>query len=79
MAFISSKRQSGQPAIRQECRTLTQDQLNRFFQAIWTLKTSNIDGRSRYDLIVFDHLPQRAPEAHFGPSFLPYHRELLKQ
>lgn len=38
-----------------------------------------IDSSSKFDLIIQYHLPSSAPEAHFGPAFLPYHRELLKQ
>uniref|UniRef100_A0A915HG19 Uncharacterized protein n=1 Tax=Romanomermis culicivorax TaxID=13658 RepID=A0A915HG19_ROMCU len=72
------KRQSGHRVIRRECRTLSPDQFRAWHRAVRGLKETYIDSRSKYDLIVFYHLPQTAPAAHFGPSFLPYHRELLK-
>jgi len=77
--ICNRKRQSPSYAVRQECRTKSREDLQRLFDVLNSVKRSNIDSRSKYDMIVFNHLPQTATSAHFGPSFLPYHRELLKQ
>lgn len=66
-------------AIRKEYRRLTDEERNRFHVAINRLKSDTVDNLSKYDLLVLYHTPQQAPGAHWGPAFLPWHRELLKQ
>lgn len=74
-----SRRQADQRAYRKEIRMMSDDERRRYQNAIVRLKTDKIDGLSKYDLFVIYHTPEEAPGAHWGPAFLPYHRELLKQ
>lgn len=76
---VFRKRQTGRISVRRECRTLSEGELQNYFDTLNLLKSSAIDSSSKYDLLINYHLPEAAPEAHFGPGFLPYHRELLKQ
>ena len=75
------KRQLWAPklAVRKEYRTLTDEERNRFHAALRRLKEEQLDGRSKYDLFGHLHSPLQAPGAHWGPAFLPWHRELLRQ
>lgn len=66
-------------ALRKEYRAMSDEERRRYHEAVKKLKTDRIDGMSKYDLLVIYHTPQEAPEAHWGPAFLPYHREYLKQ
>ncbi len=66
-------------AVRKEYRMLTEEERKRFHDAILKLKHNVIDGLGKYDIIVHWHTPEESPGAHFGPAFLPFHRELLKQ
>lgn len=43
------------------------------------LESDMLDGRSKFDLLVWYHQPSQAPAAHWGPAFLPWHREFLRQ
>lgn len=64
---------------RKEYRTLTDDERKAFHAVLNALKTTEIDGVSKYNLLVEYHAPATSPAAHFGCSFLPWHREFLKQ
>ncbi len=57
---------------RRDYRTLSDEERQRFHRAVQQLKSSE-----RYDVFVRFHHPSRSPQAHFGPAFLGYHRELL--
>lgn len=65
--------------LRKEYRAMSDEERRRYHEAVRRLKSDRIDGMSKYDLLVVYHTPQEAPEAHWGPAFLPYHREYLKQ
>lgn len=67
------------PAIRKEYRMMSDEERQRFQTAINRLKNSKIDGLSKYDILIVYHTPENSPGAHFGPAFLPFHREWLKQ
>ncbi|VDP12493.1 unnamed protein product [Soboliphyme baturini] len=66
-------------AVRQEIRLMSDEARLRFFNAVNRMKADRRDGMSRYDLFVTYHTSSRAPAAHFGASFLPWHREYLRQ
>lgn len=66
-------------ARRKEYRMMTPSERQKLHAAFNRLKTEKIDGTSKYDLLVVFHVPEEAPGAHWGPAFLPFHRELLKQ
>lgn len=66
-----------QPLIRREYRTIPQEERDRFHRAINRLKSINIDGLSLYDIFTYYHQASSGPAAHFGPSFWPWHREML--
>ena len=72
------RRQSGSGrAIRKEYRSLSDDERHRFHTAVRELKNSRMDGKRKYDVFVGYHQANMAPGGHFGPAFLPWHRELL--
>lgn len=56
--------------------TEERDGLNRAMNA---LKSKIIDNVSIWDLHTLIHYPDSAPGAHWGPAFLPWHREFLRQ
>lgn len=58
---------------------LTDNERQKYHAALNKLKTTVIDGVSKYDLLVIRHDPKYSPGAHFGPALLPFHREMLKQ
>ena len=64
-------------AARKEYRALTERERERLHRALNVLKRSMVDDMSMYDVIVMNHAAYRAPAAHFGPAFLPFHREYL--
>lgn len=66
-------------AERKEYRMMSDEERTAFHAAMNRLKTEEIDGTSKYDLLVIYHTPAESPGAHWGPAFLPFHRELLKQ
>ena len=78
-------------AIRREFRTLSEDQLRRVVNALWVLKnTSSEEGRRRYgaaflswDEAVVKHacasLDPRCDQGHNGPSFMTFHRAMLRE
>ncbi|CAI5449374.1 unnamed protein product [Caenorhabditis angaria] len=43
------------------------------------LKNREIDNITAWDLHTLVHYPDSAPGAHWGPAFLPWHREFLRQ
>uniref|UniRef100_A0A914X2J1 Tyrosinase copper-binding domain-containing protein n=1 Tax=Plectus sambesii TaxID=2011161 RepID=A0A914X2J1_9BILA len=65
-------------AIRQEIRSMSEQDRRLFVYALRSLKKSTIDGVSKYDLIVMLSHPVLAPGAHVGAAFLPWHREYLR-
>ena len=67
-------------AIRKELRLLTQDERDMFNRAIEAMRNNFPDpdeSKSEYEIIVSYHRHSRAPGAHIGPAFLPWHREYL--
>uniref|UniRef100_A0A915A9L5 Tyrosinase copper-binding domain-containing protein n=1 Tax=Parascaris univalens TaxID=6257 RepID=A0A915A9L5_PARUN len=70
--------QSGAPlriAVRKEIRQMTDDERNRYFNAMQTLKRSG-----EYDAFAAIHRDvAEASGAHSGPGFLPWHREFVKR
>lgn len=66
-------------AQRKEIRQMSDDERQKFFAALNRLKNEKIDNISMYDLLVIYHTPEESPGAHWGPAFLPFHREWLKQ
>lgn len=79
-----AKRQAPAPekdmrAVRKEIRMLSDDERKRYFDALNSLKNDKIGDMTKYDLLTIYHTPDESPGAHWGPAFLPFHRELLKQ
>uniref|UniRef100_A0A5S6QIU3 Apple domain-containing protein n=1 Tax=Trichuris muris TaxID=70415 RepID=A0A5S6QIU3_TRIMR len=64
--------------LRREVRSLTMDEWSRFVQAMDRMKHDQIDGMSKYDILTTIHGSKYSPGSLFGPAFLPYHREFLK-
>lgn len=64
-------------AIRREYRVMSDEERERFHTAVRRLKSTYMDGISKYDIVTGYHLAAASPGAHFGPAFLGYHRELL--
>ncbi|CAJ0566021.1 unnamed protein product, partial [Mesorhabditis spiculigera] len=62
-------------AVRKEYHTLTDVERNRYHAALKTLKKKGV-----YDVFATFHAKaSNAMNAHHGPAFLPWHRELLKR
>ncbi|KHJ95138.1 common central domain of tyrosinase [Oesophagostomum dentatum] len=62
-------------ALRKEYRMLTNDERNRFNNAMWTIKRSGT-----YDYLARTHSHFAAGTgAHAGPAFLGWHREFIKR
>lgn len=58
---------------------LTDEELSRLHHAMNELKNRMIDNITLWDLHILIHYPDSAPGAHWGPAFLPWHREFLRQ
>lgn len=70
--------ESAEKVERKEYRMMSKKERNKFHNAIKELMEDEIDGTSKYHLLVVSHSAEEAPGAHGGPSFLPWHREFLK-
>uniref|UniRef100_A0A915EFF9 Tyrosinase copper-binding domain-containing protein n=1 Tax=Ditylenchus dipsaci TaxID=166011 RepID=A0A915EFF9_9BILA len=75
----TTKNPTGKKAIRKEFRMLTAEERLNLTLAMNILKTKMIDNISIWDLHTVIHYPDSAPGAHWGPAFLPWHREFLRQ
>ncbi|XP_062611355.1 putative tyrosinase-like protein tyr-3 [Saccostrea cucullata] len=62
---------------RKEYRMLTDDERNRYHNAVRRLKESR-NGESQYDMIASIHTGDIEQTAHFGCHFAGFHREYLK-
>ncbi|EPB76559.1 hypothetical protein ANCCEY_04338 [Ancylostoma ceylanicum] len=58
---------------------LSADERDRLWRAMNALKATTIDNITVWDLHTLVHYPDSAPGAHWGPAFLPWHREFLRQ
>lgn len=58
---------------------LTPDERSNLNKAMNLLKSKYIDNITIWDLHTVIHYPDSAPGAHWGPAFLPWHREFLRQ
>lgn len=58
---------------------LSVEERDALFRAMNALKHKYIDNVSIWDLHTLVHYPDSAPGAHWGPAFLPWHREFLRQ
>uniref|UniRef100_A0AC34QTV2 Tyrosinase copper-binding domain-containing protein n=1 Tax=Panagrolaimus sp. JU765 TaxID=591449 RepID=A0AC34QTV2_9BILA len=68
-----------QRVTRKEYRMLTDEERENLNKAMNGLKFKFIDNISIWDLHTLIHYPDSAPGAHWGPAFLPWHREFLRQ
>ncbi|CAB3405794.1 unnamed protein product [Caenorhabditis bovis] len=73
------KKRAPTKSIRKEIRMLTPRELRNLAIAMNGLKNRNIDNITAWDLHTLVHYPDSAPGAHWGPAFLPWHREFLRQ
>uniref|UniRef100_A0AC35FDD3 Tyrosinase copper-binding domain-containing protein n=1 Tax=Panagrolaimus sp. PS1159 TaxID=55785 RepID=A0AC35FDD3_9BILA len=64
---------------RKEYRMLTENERKNLNEAMNALKSKYIDNVTIWDLHTLIHYPDSAPGAHWGPAFLPWHREFLRQ
>lgn len=71
------KRQAVTRSVRRDYRLLSSAERDRFHRAIRRLKDSFMDGTRTYDIFVGYHQASMAPGAHFGPAFMPWHREFM--
>ncbi|VDM62936.1 unnamed protein product [Angiostrongylus costaricensis] len=58
---------------------LSADEREKLWLAMNRLKATSIDNITIWDLHTLVHYPDSAPGAHWGPAFLPWHREFLRQ
>ncbi|PAV75874.1 hypothetical protein WR25_01310 [Diploscapter pachys] len=58
---------------------MSDDERKRTWEAMNELKSRLVDNITAWDLHTLVHYPDSAPGAHWGPSFLPWHREFLRQ
>uniref|UniRef100_A0A1I7XST7 Tyrosinase_Cu-bd domain-containing protein n=1 Tax=Heterorhabditis bacteriophora TaxID=37862 RepID=A0A1I7XST7_HETBA len=72
------KRQSSK-LLRKEIRMLSEEERKKLWAAMSGLKTRLVDNITAWDLHILVHYPDSAPGAHWGPAFLPWHREFLRQ
>ncbi|KAF7635657.1 hypothetical protein Mgra_00004900 [Meloidogyne graminicola] len=73
------KYKQGNKFIRKEYRMMTDFERKQLQLAIIALKQKHIDNVSIWDLHTLVHYPNSAVAAHWGPAFLPWHREFLRQ
>ena len=67
-------------SIRKEIRLMTEEERNRFYRAVEAMRTNHPDPddpRTEYEIIASYHRHHRAPAAHIGAAFLPWHREYI--
>uniref|UniRef100_A0AC35U6I3 Tyrosinase_Cu-bd domain-containing protein n=1 Tax=Rhabditophanes sp. KR3021 TaxID=114890 RepID=A0AC35U6I3_9BILA len=69
----------GQKVVRKEYRMMSDEERREVHKAMNRLKTLTIDNITLWDLHTLIHYPDSALAAHWGPAFLPYHREFLRQ
>ena len=65
------------PVLRKEYRMMSDFERNRFHDALNQMKRKMVDGVSQFDILVINHFVNFSPGAHFGPAFLPFHREFV--
>lgn len=68
------------PRPRQEYRSLSDEQRNRLHDAFNQMRNTLVlggGGRTEYEVFVVYHRFYTAPGAHFGPSFVLWHREYI--
>lgn len=58
---------------------MTPKEITALNQAMNALKAKMFDNITLWDLHTVIHYPESAPGAHWGPAFLPWHREFLRQ
>uniref|UniRef100_A0A914HFV1 Tyrosinase copper-binding domain-containing protein n=1 Tax=Globodera rostochiensis TaxID=31243 RepID=A0A914HFV1_GLORO len=73
------KSPQGRKFVRKEYRLMSDGERAHLHEALNTLKTKRIDNITIWDLHILLHYPNSAPAAHWGPAFLPWHREFLRQ
>uniref|UniRef100_A0A1I8B1K7 Tyrosinase copper-binding domain-containing protein n=1 Tax=Meloidogyne hapla TaxID=6305 RepID=A0A1I8B1K7_MELHA len=73
------KYRKGKKFIRKEYRMMTDLERKQLQLALNALKQKHIDNVSIWDLHTLVHYPNSAVAAHWGPAFLPWHREFLRQ
>ncbi|CAJ0932624.1 unnamed protein product, partial [Mesorhabditis belari] len=66
-------------SMRKEIRLMSQQEREKLFEAMNKLKSKQVDNINAWDLHTLVHYPDSAPGAHWGPAFLPWHREFLRQ
>ncbi|KJH47075.1 hypothetical protein DICVIV_06835 [Dictyocaulus viviparus] len=74
-----SKKRQASKSIRKEIRMLNDVERQNLWNAMNKLKSIDIDNITIWDLHTLVHYPDSAPGAHWGPAFLPWHREFLRQ
>ena len=75
---MSAKVQSiSPPKIRKEYRCLTDQERQNLHDALNAMKSTLVGNQTEYDVFVLHHTFENAPEAHWGPAFLGFHREYL--
>ncbi|KAF8371221.1 tyr-6 [Pristionchus pacificus] len=73
------KRATPRKTIRREVRMMSREERKAVFEAMNILKNTEVDNITAWDLHTLVHYPDSAPGAHWGPAFLPWHREFLRQ
>ncbi|CAD6191215.1 unnamed protein product [Caenorhabditis auriculariae] len=73
------KKRTASKSIRKEIRMMSPEELEDLGRAMNALKSRVIDNITAWDLHTLVHYPDSAPGAHWGPAFLPWHREFLRQ
>uniref|UniRef100_A0A7I4YIC8 Tyrosinase_Cu-bd domain-containing protein n=1 Tax=Haemonchus contortus TaxID=6289 RepID=A0A7I4YIC8_HAECO len=73
------KKRETKKSIRREIRMVSAEERQRLWKAMNALKETTIDNITVWDLHTLVHYPDSAPGAHWGPAFLPWHREFLRQ